>query len=155
MPVIMSPAPDQPPVKVVSVAELKKHNTEEDCWVAIHGIVYDVSKFVNDHPGGAEVVTSLAGQEASSEFEDIGHSNTAREMSATTKYGICSKGILEGKEEEVAGYREKGWIESKGIPTSSLAGGGSDGSGAGAGIFAVVVMLGAVGYYYYTSLGVE
>ena len=39
-------------MKVVSHEELKKHNSEGDVWMAIHGLVYDVSKFMPDHPGG-------------------------------------------------------------------------------------------------------
>jgi cytochrome b involved in lipid metabolism len=41
--------------------------------------VYDVSKYLDDHPGGAEVLLDVAGQDADEFFEDIGHSNDARE----------------------------------------------------------------------------
>ncbi|ETN70406.1 putative cytochrome b5, partial [Necator americanus] len=42
--------------------------------------VYDVSKFLNEHPGGAEVIAELAGKDATASFEDVGHSKDAREM---------------------------------------------------------------------------
>jgi cytochrome b involved in lipid metabolism len=41
--------------------------------------VYDVSKYLDDHPGGAEVLLDVAGQDADEFFEDIGHSNDARD----------------------------------------------------------------------------
>ena len=41
--------------------------------------VYDVSNYLNDHPGGAEVVMEVAGEDATNMFEDIGHSSDARE----------------------------------------------------------------------------
>jgi len=41
--------------------------------------VYDVTKYLDDHPGGAEVLLDVAGQDADEFFEDIGHSNDARE----------------------------------------------------------------------------
>lgn len=41
--------------------------------------VYDVSKYLDDHPGGAEVMLDVAGQNADEFFEDIGHSKEARE----------------------------------------------------------------------------
>lgn len=40
--------------------------------------VYDVTKYLDDHPGGAEVMLDVSGQNADEFFEDIGHSNEAR-----------------------------------------------------------------------------
>ena len=48
--------------------------------------VYDVTKYLDDHPGGAEVLLDVAGQDADEFFEDIGHSNEAR--SELKKYYI-------------------------------------------------------------------
>ncbi|KAF2285601.1 hypothetical protein GH714_005721 [Hevea brasiliensis] len=47
-----------------------------------HGIleVYDVTKFLEDHPGGDEVLLSATGKDATDDFEDVGHSTSAREM---------------------------------------------------------------------------
>jgi cytochrome b5 len=38
-----------------------------------------VTKYLDDHPGGAEVMLDVAGQDADEFFEDIGHSKEARE----------------------------------------------------------------------------
>jgi cytochrome b5 len=46
--------------------------------------VYDVTKYLDDHPGGAEVMLDVAGQNADEFFEDIGHSKEAR--NELTKY---------------------------------------------------------------------
>lgn len=40
--------------------------------------MYDVTKYLDDHPGGAEVMLDVAGQDADEFFEDIGHSKEAR-----------------------------------------------------------------------------
>ena len=42
-------------------------------------MVYDVSKYLDDHPGGAEVMLDVGGQNADEFFEDIGHSKEARD----------------------------------------------------------------------------
>ncbi|VDL65064.1 unnamed protein product, partial [Nippostrongylus brasiliensis] len=42
--------------------------------------VYDVSTFLSEHPGGFQVITELAGKDATASFEDVGHSKDAREM---------------------------------------------------------------------------
>ncbi|KAF2282607.1 hypothetical protein GH714_043134 [Hevea brasiliensis] len=49
-------------------------------------MVYDVTPFMDDHPGGDEVLLSSTGKDATNDFEDVGHSDSAREMMA--KYYI-------------------------------------------------------------------
>jgi cytochrome b involved in lipid metabolism len=41
--------------------------------------VYDITSYLDDHPGGAEVMLDVSGQDGDEFFEDIGHSNDARE----------------------------------------------------------------------------
>lgn len=59
-------------------AEVAKHNKEDDIWMIIHGKVYDVHAFLEDHPGGPEILHQHAGKDATQEFEETFHSKTAR-----------------------------------------------------------------------------
>lgn len=43
-------------VKTLTLAEVAKHRTPEDCWMHLKGKVYDVSNW-NDHPGGSVIFT--------------------------------------------------------------------------------------------------
>lgn len=52
-----------------TVEEVAKHNTDTDCWVILHGLVYDVTDFLDDHPGGKKAIMIYAGKEASEEFD--------------------------------------------------------------------------------------
>ncbi|CAN0102626.1 unnamed protein product, partial [Pylaiella littoralis] len=68
-----------------SMTEIATHATNESTWLVIKDMndgdtpkVYDVSSYLNDHPGGAEVMMEVAGQDATNMFEDIGHSTDAR-----------------------------------------------------------------------------
>ncbi|KAG0570030.1 hypothetical protein M758_6G128500 [Ceratodon purpureus] len=66
--------------KVFSLEEVSVHNHAKDCWLVIDGKVYDVTKFLDDHPGGDEVLLSATGKDATDDFEDVGHSTSARDM---------------------------------------------------------------------------
>eukprot|EP00440_Ansanella_granifera_P026452 gb/GFBE01028734.1/.p1 GENE.gb/GFBE01028734.1/~~gb/GFBE01028734.1/.p1 ORF type:complete len:139 (+),score=34.25 gb/GFBE01028734.1/:1-417(+) len=98
-------------MRVVTKTELAAHSKSGDTWIAIHGLVYDVTKFVPEHPGGGQLIEDVAGQDASDEFEDALHSVASREEEM-----ITLKGILEGCEQQVDEYRKAGWDESQGIP---------------------------------------
>ncbi|KAJ8561203.1 hypothetical protein K7X08_027393 [Anisodus acutangulus] len=60
--------------------EVSLHNSPNDCWVIINAKVYDVTNFLNDHPGGDEILLAAAGKDASEEFEEAGHGSAARLM---------------------------------------------------------------------------
>lgn len=68
--------------KTFTEEDVAKHNTEEDCWMAIFGKVYDVTKFLDDHPGGPEILMNVAGMECTEQFEEVFHSDKAKEMLA-------------------------------------------------------------------------
>jgi len=64
-----------------------KHRAEKDCWLVIHGKVYDVTRFLDSHPGGADILLDAAGYDATTEFEDTGHSPEARKDLAKYEIG--------------------------------------------------------------------
>jgi hypothetical protein len=41
--------------------EVAKHNTRQSAWVSVEGKVYDVTKWVDSHPGGSEYIELAAG----------------------------------------------------------------------------------------------
>jgi len=38
----------------ISMEEVSKHNSLEDLWMVVDGIVYDLTEFAPKHPGGVE-----------------------------------------------------------------------------------------------------
>ena len=49
------------PTKLYTVKDLKEHTTEDDCWIAINGKVYDVTQFLDEHPGGFDIIVTNTG----------------------------------------------------------------------------------------------
>jgi len=56
---------------MLSMDEVAKHNTKEDCWVVLYGKAYDLGKFAKAHPGGAKLIYDCAGKDATLMFDPI------------------------------------------------------------------------------------
>ncbi|RWR99958.1 cytochrome B5-like protein [Dinothrombium tinctorium] len=60
--------------------EVVKNGDKNAIYITIHNRVYDVSNFLEEHPGGGDVLLEYAGKDATEAFEDVGHSDDAHEM---------------------------------------------------------------------------
>lgn len=75
---------------VYTPEELRKHDSQESAWIAIDGYVYDVTPFLEEHPGGKDIVMDHLGKEATAIFtnENVhAHSDAAFAMLAQYKIG--------------------------------------------------------------------
>ncbi|ORZ15017.1 cytochrome b5-like heme/steroid binding domain-containing protein [Absidia repens] len=66
--------------KLFTYEQVAEHNKREDLWMIIDNKVYDITAFVDEHPGGEEVLIDEGARDATGPFEDVGHSPDAREM---------------------------------------------------------------------------
>ena len=57
--------------KMVSLSELELHKTQKDLWISIGGNVYDVSNFVDLHPGKVTPLLFYAGKDGSEGFNKV------------------------------------------------------------------------------------
>jgi cytochrome b involved in lipid metabolism len=68
-----SPTPTPTPTDTtgtgLTVAQVATHNKATDCWTIIKSDVYDLTSYIQQHPGGAGVLTNLCGKDATSAFE--------------------------------------------------------------------------------------
>merc|ERR1712054_247523 len=92
-------------MKVIRLEEVKAHNigrgADKSIWTVIHDKVYDITKFLDEHPGGEEILIENAGIDATENFEDVGHSSDAREMLEEYYIG-------EVHEEDKTGSKDRG-----------------------------------------------
>jgi cytochrome b involved in lipid metabolism len=59
------------PSKTFTRAEVKKHKTGDELWFIIDAVVYDVSDFLDAHPGGEAVLRQVAGTDATTAFYNL------------------------------------------------------------------------------------
>jgi cytochrome b involved in lipid metabolism len=71
-----------------TLTQVATHNKKTDCWTTINGGVYNVTSWIDEHPGGADAIISLCGIDGSSAFVDqhSGQKRPANEL-ATFKIG--------------------------------------------------------------------
>lgn len=60
--------------RIISVDELKNHASAGDCWVAVRGVVFDLTLFAKClHPGGSAEIYDCKGSDATAAFDSRGH----------------------------------------------------------------------------------
>lgn len=58
-------------INPINIDDLRKHDSKDAPWFVVNGEVYDGTKFLNEHPGGAQSIISAAGLDSSDEFMAI------------------------------------------------------------------------------------
>lgn len=88
--------------------EVAEKNNSDGAWIVIHNSVYNVTEFLNEHPGGEEVLLEQAGKDGTEAFEDVGHSTDARELMKKYKIGeLVEEDRIETEEKKLSWQPEK------------------------------------------------
>jgi cytochrome b involved in lipid metabolism len=79
-------------------AELAKHNSINSCWLLISGKIYDVTTFMNSHPGGVAEILNTCGTDATAAYASRGgtgtHSSSANAMLAAYYIGDLNQTVV-------------------------------------------------------------
>jgi len=113
--------------RMYSYKEVSMHNKEEDCWIVVNNKVYDVTSFLNEHPGGPLIIVDYAGGDATKAFVEQDHSESAKKM--LEKYIV-------------------GNFDQSTVPTQLPAKTGAKNGGMSPGIIAIVVGLVLAAFYF-------
>lgn len=87
--------PLEVPSKTFTRAEVAKHNTEDSTWFIIDAVVYDVSEFLDAHPGGEAVLRQVAGKDATVDFYNL------HRHEVLTKYADLAVGTIAGESQSI------------------------------------------------------
>jgi cytochrome b involved in lipid metabolism len=85
-----APSPSPTPSETTTVAgytkaQVAQKNSRTACWVIVSGSVYNLTDWINKHPGGAGALASLCGTDATASFE-AQHGGQARPSSTLDAY---------------------------------------------------------------------
>ena len=69
--------------------EIQEHNKDDDVWIVVNNNVYEVTKYLDQHPGGAASITMNAGEDTSEDFTAV-HSAKAWKDLEQYKIGIVA-----------------------------------------------------------------
>lgn len=79
------------PAKSYTAAQVKKHNKATDCWTIVGRGVYNVTGWINKHPGGAAPIRALCGKNGSASFGGVhGSDPIAKASLAKMKVGTLA-----------------------------------------------------------------
>lgn len=104
------------------MSEVEKTNSREQTLLVLHDKVYNVTAFLNEHPGGEEVLLDHSGKDGSEDFDDVGHSKDAFDLMKKYLVGELvdeEKRNIAPKKGWVAGYNSvepEKYVQSPGLP---------------------------------------
>ena len=77
----------------ISLAEVARHASAEDCWMAIHGTVYNLTAYLPEHPSQPSFILPWCGREATEAYQTKTrgrtHSPQADQALADFSMGLC------------------------------------------------------------------
>ncbi|KAK4635771.1 putative cytochrome b5 [Fulvia fulva] len=126
--------------KEFTYSDVSEHTSKKDLYLVIHDKVYNSSSFVDEHPGGEEVLLDVGGQDATEAFEDVGHSDEAREI---------LEGLLVGNLKRQEGDPAPKSAAQQVADTRKAVQAGGNGSVA---VYAVILVGAAVAFFAYQYL---
>jgi len=96
---VPAPPPKKEGDKIFTMAEIAKHNSEEDAWIVVKDRVYNATEYLDMHPGGEDSITMNAGMDATEDFVAI-HSDKATKMLEKFYIGQLDTSSLPKEEKE-------------------------------------------------------
>ncbi|KHN96914.1 Cytochrome b5 [Metarhizium album ARSEF 1941] len=75
-----------------TIADVQKHKTEADgMWLIVENNVYDITKFLPEHPGGDRILKRFAGKNATKAFWKYHSENVLKKYGDKYKIGTVSE----------------------------------------------------------------
>lgn len=76
--------------------DIAKHDSKDDCWISINGVIYDATKYINYHPAPPNHLPKFCGKDVTQAFKTKGdtgrtHSKSALKLLSKFEVGTLIK----------------------------------------------------------------
>ena len=65
-----------------TIDEVQKHNTKDNCWIVIDNDVYNITEFLDIHPGGSSIIMQLGGDDVTEYFHELHNPSILKEYNS-------------------------------------------------------------------------
>jgi hypothetical protein len=79
------------PMTPYAPTEIARHASVDDLWVIIDDKVYDLTDYVDEHPGGTEAIAKNAGKDATVGFKGPQHPSRVFDIVEEYRVGVVAK----------------------------------------------------------------
>jgi cytochrome b involved in lipid metabolism len=89
------------------MCEIRRHNTEQSCWLVAGDTIYDATSYISQHPGGATSILKKSGGVADCSEDLMFHSKNGRKV--WKKYVVGKVKKCPGPDGSLQGDVDKHW----------------------------------------------
>ncbi|KAK5046606.1 hypothetical protein LTR84_007367 [Exophiala bonariae] len=80
------------PDQKIPVSEVLAHSSPSDAWLVINGVVWDVTEFAPDHPGGIDIIVEYLGRDATKAYNEVhGPSLVSKHLESSKRIGTLDE----------------------------------------------------------------
>ncbi|KAE8146704.1 FMN-dependent dehydrogenase-domain-containing protein [Aspergillus avenaceus] len=96
--------------KLLSTQQVSQHKAPQDCWIVVDNHVWDVTDFLEEHPGGSSIILKYAGRDATKAYSEVHTPGVLKTNLPPTKYmGALDESTIDDD-----------WIKSSPIETPQV-----------------------------------
>ena len=74
-----------------TMEDVRKHNTRDDAWMVIHGMIYNVTPYMRFHPGGIDELMKGVGGDGTASFMEVHRWVTPMTMLQVSDHRHCGR----------------------------------------------------------------
>ncbi|CAO3672557.1 unnamed protein product [Umbelopsis ramanniana] len=95
-------------MQTYTAEQVAAHNNDKDCWIIVDNKVFDVTKFLSEHPGGKKILLKVAGKDASKQFAQFHNAQIMENVGLPLQVGVIGGAVQQAKPEKPKAAAEAG-----------------------------------------------